>query len=433
MKFDLYNIVYLFANAFCIEIIRRSMNVFFDEICCRKSVCIFFYFLYFSVTSSTYLIFDMPVICLSANLITITLIAFQYKGSIKKKILSSAFTYLCLFLSELVVGAITSYYSFPVFSEAEYHNVIGLMTAKLLCFMMVLSAGNFKFVKNDISVSNFEWIASISIPMGTIVLEIILIYSNSPSKWSIFISVIIIFILNIFVFYLYDKISENYQQKLRNTIIENEKMIYYNQCTTIMKSEQELRQFRHDINNQLEMMQILIEKRNMDELDKHIKNLIAERKKAEPICRTENMVIDGILNYKLGILQHSGVQIKTELEVPKQIFMDTVDMTLLLGNLLDNMIEAFNFPNENKVCSVHMKYSKNRFILRLANTYKNEILYENGRIVSSKSNPQEHGFGLRSVQNVVDKYDGYMDIQYENNIFAVNIILILPLNHNNEY
>lgn len=141
MTFDLYRTIYLFANAFCIEIIRRAMRLFFDRPSYGKKICAFAYLLYFITTSGAYLLWDTPIICLAVNLLTIGFIAFQYQGSLQKKVLAAAFTYISFFLSEVMVGVITNYFSFPVFSEADYHNAVGLMVAKLLNFMLIMIAG----------------------------------------------------------------------------------------------------------------------------------------------------------------------------------------------------------------------------------------------------------------------------------------------------
>lgn len=426
MTFDLYRTIYLFANAFCIEIIRRAMRLFFDRPSYGKKICAFAYLLYFITTSGAYLLWDTPIICLAVNLLTIGFIAFQYQGSLQKKVLAAAFTYISFFLSEVMVGVITNYFSFPVFSEADYHNAVGLMVAKLLNFMLIMIAGKFRFLNNDYPISALDWIATICIPIGTISLEIMLIHAKSTSRWAVFTSVIIVFLLNGFIFYLYDRIKENYQQKLENAEIEQEKIIYYNQCLAMMESEQNLRPFKHNVNNQLEIVKILIEKGNVSELKKQVDDIMNEKKSGELICTTGNVVVDGLLNYKLGILKQADVEVRTELEIPKQVFINTKDLTILLGNLLDNMIDALIPMQTNKICSVRMKYSKNRLLMHFANTYEKEVIHENGRIVSGKSDAKEHGIGLTSMQEVVNKYHGYMDVHHENNIFSVNIILILP-------
>lgn len=427
MTFDLYRTIYIFANTFCIEIIRRSMHLFFDHPYYGRKICVLTYLLYFVMTSGTYLLWDTPFICLAANLFTIGLIAFQYHGNFQKKILATAFTYISFFISEIIVGVITNYFSFPIFAEADYHNAVGLMIAKLLNFMLILIARKFQFLNTNRSVSTFDWIATICIPIGTISLEIMLIHAKSTSKWAVFVSVMIVFLLNGFIFYLYDKMEESYQQKLESVEIEQERTIYYHQCMAMMESEQNLRQFKHNINNQLEMIQILIEKGNMDELKKQLNDILQEKEKMEHICTTGNVVVDGILNYKLGILKQADVEIRTELEIPKQIFMNTKDLTLLFGNLLDNMIDALIPMQTNKICSIRMKFSKNRLFLHFANTYEKEVVCVHGKIISSKPDEKEHGIGLQSVQEVVDKYHGYMDIHYGSQIFSINVILILPL------
>ena len=172
-------------------------------------------------------------------------------------------------------------------------------------------------------------------------------------------------------------------------------------------------------------MKVLLENGNATELKQQICSLISDSTE-DCICYTGNIVADGILNYKLGKLKQSGTNIETELVIPQQMFMNTKDFTIILGNLLDNAVEALAQMDEGKHCYVGIKYTKCCLIVCVKNTYQNAVTEQNGCIISSKPDTEMHGIGLKSVRSIVDKYGGIMEISHSDGIFTVKIALTLP-------
>jgi len=98
-----------------------------------------------------------------------------------------------------------------------------------------------------------------------------------------------------------------------------------------------------------------------------------------------------------------------------------VDMTVVLGNLLDNAIRAVK-EADRKELKINLKYKKGRLILQIENSYKN-IAKSQGKLQTTKKEKQGHGIGLDSVREVSERYNGIIQIDYENNLFIVVVIL----------
>lgn len=409
-------ILFLSVNVFEVEIIRRSMLIFFPK---PKKKILFFisYFLRFITSIITHGL-DNYIIGIIAGAITLGFIAAQYEGSIKRRISGFVFSFILMYLCELIFDP----------SPNGSPNISALITSKLLNFMIVLITKKIAVSKCEGSPANIELSAAVLVPVTTAALEAMLIFSTQ-SMTIIITSVVIVLFLNIFVFYMYDKISENYRQKAALAKAEQEKEIYYSQCINLVNSQENLRQFRHDINNQLEMANILLDKGDTVELKKQLQSLLGDNYSNEPICSTGNVAVDGILNYKLDKIKQCGAEIETELAVPCQAFMSTKDLTLILGNLLDNIIDAFASMQSRKYCLVQIKYSKSRLLIHLKNTYETALFFENGNIVSSKLDGEPHGIGLKSVREVTEKYNGCMNIGNNDGLFFVKIILLIPLDN----
>ncbi len=142
---------------------------------------------------------------------------------------------------------------------------------------------------------------------------------------------------------------------------------------------------------------------------------------------TGNTVIDGLINYKLQCAANENITVNSEIAVPTDLEVETTDIVTILGNLLDNAIRALRelHPDERSL-SVKVVYSQGRLIIQMINPYLTEVEYLNGELVSTQNDKHNHGFGIKNIETVVEKYDGYMEINHENSVFRVDILLYLP-------
>ncbi len=420
-------ILYLMTNAFDTEIIRRTMKIFLDRPR-NKPMCVFCYILYFFSAFFSHAI-GYAVAAITVTVIVTGLVVLQYDGGIKRKIFCAAFTLSMMCLCEFIAGTVFVGGFNGLLINLDTPNLRALLAAKLLNFLVILIVGLVRSKDSGRPRAGVEWSAVTLIPISTATLEIVII-SSAQSVAAVLLSVAIVLFLNVIVFYLYDKLAENYNNKLELARVEQEKVAYYNQCAAVMKSQEMLRQFRHDMNNQLEMIGVLADNGNTSEIKKQIHDLIAESGTFDIL--TENITVDGILNYKLNKLKTLNAEIKTDLEIPRQKFMNTRDFTVILGNLLDNVIDALPQLENGRYCFVGLKYDRGCLIIHIKNTFKNTITHKDGRIISSKPDSEQHGIGLRSVSDVVDKYSGHLDISHKDHLFCVKIILFLPDDHGAE-
>ena len=106
-------------------------------------------------------------------------------------------------------------------------------------------------------------------------------------------------------------------------------------------------------------------------------------------------------------------------------FIDVVDLYTMMGNALDNAIEGTEKCGEGcwKTVSVRIWKKELFSVVQVENTYPGEVHLENGLPITSKADASNHGFGLRSIQNVAKKYDGTIDIKTEEQRFILTILI----------
>ena len=167
------------------------------------------------------------------------------------------------------------------------------------------------------------------------------------------------------------------------------------------------------------MLKSLYEKGEIDSYRDYLDTLLSKIDKKEEVCKSGNLVVDSIINYKLRNI--NDINLYIDVCIPKKLEISDVDMTVVLGNLLDNAIRAVKEADRKKL-QITMRYNKGRLILQIENAYKN-IIKSQGKLQTTKKEKQGHGIGLENVREVVERYDGIIQIDCKDNMFVVMAIL----------
>lgn len=426
MELSTYNIIYLISNFFTIFIIHRFAELFFTKLRCNKMFSYLAYLSYFVVTSIAYLILDIPIITLCLNWVIIFMISLTYQATNQKRVIYATYILMFMLFPELIVGVITGYFHFSFFVDGDYSNSIGIIATKILTYSEALLLRNYKSTKDKQNVGWNLWLSSILIPISTLAYEIMFVNSDNLTKVKAITSVIIFFVINVTAFYLYDSLSKSYVQQSKLSLLETENELYSKQCEIMQTSTEELQAFRHDMNNQFIALSQLLTSRKYEDAEAQLSKLSYLTKNKIIYSISGNVIIDGLINYKLQNAINDNIKVKTEIAVPVQLHIDTTNIVVILGNLIDNALSALrNVPVEKRHLTLKVVFSQKRLIIRTSNPYCGDIICKNGIIATSKKAHDRHGYGLNNIAKAVDKYNGYMEIDHSGNIFTVDIIMYI--------
>lgn len=100
-----------------------------------------------------------------------------------------------------------------------------------------------------------------------------------------------------------------------------------------------------------------------------------------------------------------------------------MDLSTILGNLLDNSITALNNCKCRKELNIIIKYTKKRLIIRISNSFDKDPIFEDGLPVTTKSDTDRHGKGLKNVRKAAEKYNGLLKISCEKDHFIADVLL----------
>ena len=416
-----YNIFYLFADIFEIFIIYRYMDLFFGWECHTKTTWIAFSY-YFSATGVLHLFLDIPLLNLLFSLSALFFVACTYRTKLWKKVCAVLFLYCYTSVVELIVGGATGYVNVDITESGKYHNIAGLMIMKLLFYLGTLIFYNIKSLKMDSNLFLPIWLSSCSVPVISIIIAFTLFFNNGIHMVSLLISLSLLVILNVLVFYLYDLLSQFYMKKTDAEILEKEKQYYFHQYELMKKMQENITAYQHDVKNHMMIISELTEEKKYEEIQKYVEENIAVLPTAHTYSKTGNIYLDSILNFKFSEAEALGTQLHYQIEASEEYIIDRRDLIIILGNLLDNAITAVS-DVPNKEIQFLYRENKGRIIISMMNSYDGTVIVKDRRFMSRKKDAQYHGYGLKNIQQTVEKYHGTVNITHDPAYFQVKILL----------
>lgn len=195
------------------------------------------------------------------------------------------------------------------------------------------------------------------------------------------------------------------------------------QVREIQNMYRQVRGWRHDYRNHINNMKIQLSQENYDGLSDYLNELADDLDTVDTVIKTGNVMADAILNSKLTVAEKMNVQLNVKANVPEALPMSDVELCSVLGNMLDNAVEACGtLPEEERFMRVYIGKLKGQLYLSVQNS-ASKVRKEKGSYLSTKEG--EHGFGLFRIDRVAKKYGGYVNRQNEEGIFATEIMIPL--------
>ncbi|EJO5349285.1 GHKL domain-containing protein [Clostridium botulinum] len=425
MSISIYDFFYIATNIFGAYINFKFMMVFFSREGVHKKLELISYITHFCVISFIYLFVKIPIVMMICNIIWFFLISLNYKSNIKKRIFAVIYIYLILMCVEIIVINLLSELQFNIFGQNKYYASYTLIVLKLATYIVVLILNKYKKCKQGHHVPVSYWVCIILIPVASMYIILLLFRLNIKSRTFMVLGVIFILIINFSTFYLYEVISLTCEkQSEKQWIIQQNK--YYERQFNLMKSSMKVTNaIKHDLKNHLSIVYSLLQKEKSEEALKHISDIIEVWDSREKYVFSKNTSIDSILNFKLEEARQKNIKVFVNINIPENINISSFDISIILGNLLDNAICAVSKLKSNRYINFKMKYTKGRVIIKIDNPFNGQILMNNDKILTTKKDKSNHGIGIESIKIIVQKYDGSMELQHDNNIFSVTLLLYI--------
>jgi sensor histidine kinase YesM len=402
------------------------MGVFFERKGINKRIEKLSYLSYYVCITGIYLLINIPIVMLVSNVFALMFLSLNYSASMKQRLLSVFLVYLILLCSESIVVLLTGHINSALFGKNNYSSISGMIGIQIFSYMMVLIIENYQNVKKGAIIPIVYWLAVLLIPSASLYITVMLLLAAGLANWQILIGIILLLLINVATFYLYDSIIAEMDEKMTHKMLIQQNNNYERQFELMKTALTATRSFRHDLMNHVSILHSLLENNDRERLKEYLSDLMEQKVIKKEYARSGNLVIDSILNFKLQEADNLGVHVTLELSVPEQLAVKSFDMTVILGNLLDNAVHACCLlPEDRKIIKTVIRYDKGRLIVDIKNQYSNTILYENGNIITTNDDKKNHGIGLLNVRNAVEKYQGLLNIEHSDEIFSVTALLFV--------
>lgn len=197
-------------------------------------------------------------------------------------------------------------------------------------------------------------------------------------------------------------------------------------CDEVQNIYKTMRGWRHDYHNHIQTMKAHLALGQTAELDEYLNKLDADLTTVDTVIKTGNVMVDAILNSKLSLIQSKKIAVNAKAVVPTKLKISEVDLCVIIGNLLDNAMEAcLRQPEEtDRFIRIYIGILKSQLYLSVSNSVGGEIRRSGNAYLSTKSS-DTHGFGLMRIDRIAEKYDGYVNRQSEDGVFATEVLLPL--------
>ena len=211
---------------------------------------------------------------------------------------------------------------------------------------------------------------------------------------------------------LFDKLIEKRVAAFENEIMQK----YYAEVENMYAK---MRGWRHDYRHHIQTMKVHAANGEYEEIDRYLEMLDDDLTNVETVIKTGNRMADAILNSKLSLAAEREIQVKAEAKIPVSLTVSELDLCIIIGNLLDNAIDAcMELQVEERLIRIYMEMKGNYLYFSLINT-------AGGKKKSSfkTTKGEGHGFGISRLDAVVKKYGGYVTRASEDNAFSTEILL----------
>lgn len=389
-----------------------------------------------TITIMGFLLKQFGMIGMIASYIGIFIfIYFIYSNSIQEKVIAlGTFFILNIAAENIFIFIFISLFNISLteIMNVSFISIAAIVTSKMALYLIITYLVRKKTKKSipltvPISKSVSAKIVAFLVLINSLLVLIIDLFRSFPLQNSIkvyLLLLIIVFIclLAVHIYEMLIKASEE-QMKLSLLLQKKESEQKYNQELAVAVDS--IRAIKHDMSNHLSVISACIECEDYEKAKDYIHKIAEPIDSVTHLLNIDHSVIASILYVKNMLAKKKDIDVESEIDIYDNVLIDDVDITVLLGNILDNSIEACEkIISKNKKINLYIESEKDFFFLDCSNTVEGqEVQYKDKKLSTTKKDSLNHGFGLKNIQGVVDKYEGSKNITITEEDFTIEIAL----------
>ena len=234
---------------------------------------------------------------------------------------------------------------------------------------------------------------------------------------------IIIITINYIAIRLLLHINRLHEKDVEHKLLKEQMLYQIQYAKNMQQQEESIHKLRHDFKATVAVLQNFIAGNDLEGASRYLVTYQHAIEKTASIIHTNQPFLNAILNSKLTYAKENGIQCSCHSpEVLPQL--DDIDCCVLLGNLLDNAIEAErDLVISNPEIQIHISLLGDVICISVKNRIDKSVLEANPSLHTTKNNVNSHGFGIRTIREIVKKHQGTVIFYEEKKWFIVNVEL----------
>ncbi len=354
-----------------------------------------------------------------------TLLTFIYsilffKGSVIKKITSTAVFYLIIYIISysLVVFWLLLGYSY----EAMHTGLIFISTMIVVHFLYWVAYILFikAYNKINIKLNKLETILITTIFVLSLIYQLVSVHTAAVLNHTkvtllMLVSVVFLTCLNIITYYMIYRISKNHHIEQENALLKMEKEYQKTKYEDTIRQSEQIKKLRHDYKNNLLVIRSLAEDNNTEDVIDFISQGIERINATKMHIETNNEIVNAIVNTKMSEAAQQGIKVNF-ISISDFDGIDDFDLCNLISNLFDNAITAVS-NCETKIIKIKITRNDELYTIKMSNTIAESIIEANPELATTKEDNISHGYGTKIIKDIADKYNGELDYYEEDGMF----------------
>lgn len=311
-----------------------------------------------------------------------------------------------------------------IHASSSYMRALYLLICKIvqLAFcriaLMILRKDQTLDFKNGIL--SFCFTIATALGLGALI-KISTISESRSADLMIFVLAMILILLNIILYFMIYQVQALMKSKYELTLVHQQMEFEKSRMDEAHTIWENIRKVKHDLKNHFTVIKGTLDQGDTESCKKYLTGLYETVESMGNLIRSGNSAIDYIINSKLSNLD--GVQVLISGYVGNYNDIDDVDLACILGNIIDNALEAQENVNKDKCIELHFLQKNSNRIIICKNSVSHSVLENNRSLKSTKAFPELHGLGHQIVETTIKKYNGWVDYFEEENTFGVQIVL----------
>ena len=383
------------------------------------------------------LIFNQPImedlrVFGSFVIIVYTLLAaiILFQGTFFEKLIWWGIYYIGMIIMELVlIFFMTIILKIPMeeITNNEVINVTASIITKVITLLMFEFFISRRRAKLQIEPSRHRNISIIVVFNMILLLGCVIVFFNVDNTSIDLINIIqfffaIVLIILVVTFFLVLKMERDTQKEMQMQLRLQQTELQLKLNKDMAQVTDNLRKLRHDMNNHIGLIKSLVYTEKYEDLRRYVDEVYHDVAVANEYIVAENQTLSVLLNSKKDRAKKLGIDFQSLVAIA-EFKMQDADLCSLIGNVLDNAIEAADKSRQKKFIDFIIQKTDAGCVIQCENAVGEKPEVRKGRFLTKKENSNLHGIGIEAIKDIVAKYKGEVNFEFDDEAFQLRIVL----------